>query len=218
MLVAKLVSLVKSNKTIYRSAGGCEPWIVRCGPDVYVATTPQIAEWVKSQDGGIQVELIPNGVDRTMFKTSGMKYRLSGRKPIVLCVAADEPAKRVELARSAAKLASMSFVHVGGKYRVSHSEMPKCYRGCNVFTLPSLDEPFGIVYLEAMACGVPVVAPDDESRRFVVGKNGILCDVTDSKKYARALKMACSVKIKFDEKFDWKNVALRYKELFLRVL
>ena len=37
------------------------------------------------------------------------------------------------------------------------------------FTLPSVYEPFGLVYLEAMAYNKPVVAPDDEPKK---GYNG----------------------------------------------
>jgi phosphatidylinositol alpha-1,6-mannosyltransferase len=40
---------------------------------------------------------------------------------------------------------------------LSYSELAACYRACEIFALPSLGEGFGLVYLEAMACGKPVV-------------------------------------------------------------
>ncbi|WP_462187619.1 glycosyltransferase, partial [Frankia sp. CcWB2] len=42
--------------------------------------------------------------------------------------------------------------------RVDHDELPALYRSADVVTCVPWYEPFGIVPLEAMACGVPVVA------------------------------------------------------------
>ena len=41
---------------------------------------------------------------------------------------------------------------------VAHSELPDYYNATDVFALPSYYESFGLVALEAMACGKPVVA------------------------------------------------------------
>nr|AIA89301.1 Glycos_transf_1 [uncultured Nostoc sp.] len=60
----------------------------------------------------------------------------------------------------------------------------------DVFALPSLGEPFGIVYVEAMAAGLPVVAPDDNIRREIIGEAGILCNCKIAKEFANALDRA----------------------------
>ncbi len=52
------------------------------------------------------------------------------------------------------------------------------------------DEPFGQAYIQAMACGLPTVATDDEMRRNIVGDAGILCDVTQIDTYASAIATA----------------------------
>lgn len=40
---------------------------------------------------------------------------------------------------------------------LSYAEIAACYSGCEIFALPSRGEGFGLVYLEAMACGKPVI-------------------------------------------------------------
>ena len=43
--------------------------------------------------------------------------------------------------------------------RPSRADLIRLYQGADVFALSSDEEGLGVVLLEAMACGVPVVAP-----------------------------------------------------------
>jgi glycosyltransferase involved in cell wall biosynthesis len=56
------------------------------------------------------------------------------------------------------------------------SDMPALMAACDVFTLPSHEEPFGLVFLEAMAMKKPVVALDSGGVPEIVehGKSGLL--------------------------------------------
>jgi GalNAc-alpha-(1->4)-GalNAc-alpha-(1->3)-diNAcBac-PP-undecaprenol alpha-1,4-N-acetyl-D-galactosaminyltransferase len=67
--------------------------------------------------------------------------------------------------------------------------------GFHVLALPSVAEGFGLVLIEAMAAGVPVVAADAPGIRDVVrsGENGLLVDPTNRAAFAAALAKASIV-------------------------
>lgn len=64
---------------------------------------------------------------------------------------------------------------------VSGKELADYYNLCDVFVMPSKAEGFGIVYLEALACGKPVVAgnSDGSAEPLQDGRLGVLLDVDD---------------------------------------
>ncbi|MBZ9572244.1 glycosyltransferase family 4 protein [Patescibacteria group bacterium] len=61
---------------------------------------------------------------------------------------------------------------------VSEKELPDYYNLCDVFVMPSKKEGFGIVFLEALACGKPVIAGKKDASRepLLDGELGILVD------------------------------------------
>lgn len=60
--------------------------------------------------------------------------------------------------------------------KLPHSELPQAYAAANVFALGSVFETFGIVYIEAMAMGLPVICTDHANQREIV-KEGVFIDV-----------------------------------------
>jgi D-inositol-3-phosphate glycosyltransferase len=70
------------------------------------------------------------------------------------------------------------------------SELADWYRAATVVAVPSYSESFGLVALEAQACGTPVVAAAVGGLRTVVhdGESGVLVDSHDPADYARVLR------------------------------
>lgn len=71
---------------------------------------------------------------------------------------------------------------------VPDDELPDYYSLCSLFAMPSKREGFGIVYLEAMACGKPAIAGNRDGARDALmdGELGVLVDPDDVTAFASA--------------------------------
>jgi len=72
---------------------------------------------------------------------------------------------------------------------VGQKELPAHYSLCDVFVMPSKKEGFGIVFLEALACGKPVVAGNKDASVNALrdGELGLLVDPDDTRAVAEAV-------------------------------
>jgi len=94
-----------------------------------------------------------------------------------------------ELERLTSELSLGDRVRFAG-WRYGPADMPDVIRELSVLALPSREpEPFGLVLLEAMACGVPVVATDRGGPREIVvaGETGLLVPAGDAPALAEAV-------------------------------
>lgn len=71
---------------------------------------------------------------------------------------------------------------------VADALLPDLYAAAEVFVYPSLYEGFGLPPLEAMACGVPVIASNRSSLPEVCGDAALLVDPVDTQGLAKALE------------------------------
>lgn len=119
-------------------------------------------------------------------------------------------------------------VHLIGQ--VARTDMPALLRSADVVACVPWYEPFGIVPLEAMACGVPVVASavGGLTDTVVDGVTGVLTPPRDPRQLARALRKLLADRSRgmafgmagqdrVDARYTWDEVAARSEHLYLRV-
>lgn len=210
-------------------------------PNRFVALTSHQRDWAKKANPFVKVEKIPNGVDLTKFNDKTKPIFLDLPRPIILSVAAFDFWKRLDLSiKAVSKLNGVSLLLVGkgpqeeklkrlaekllpGRFKIMsfpHAKMPGVYRAADIFTYPTVSwESFGIVLVEAMASGLPVVVNKDEIRREIVGRAGVLVDPTNIDAYAVALENALRLRWgrrpeNQAKKFSWDKIAEKYQKVF----
>jgi len=115
--------------------------------------------------------------------------------------------------------------------RVSDADKARFYKTAHIFCAPSTgQESFGIVLLEAMAAGLPVVASDIHGYKRVVQRNvtGLLVEPKDPDAIAGALeRLLCEPALRERlgqagarraPEYDWSHVAAQLVELYEEVI
>jgi len=104
--------------------------------------------------------------------------------------------------------------------RADRNEMKSLMKGCDLFVIPSRQEPFGIVALEAFAAGKKIVASKTGGLAEIVqdGINGYFVEAEDTEDLARVIKRALSDNsrnVRMDlSKNSWGKVSLKYLKIF----
>jgi glycosyltransferase involved in cell wall biosynthesis len=193
--------------------------------------------------------LIPNGVDCDGFglgPAERQSFGLPSDRFIVLMVSALSPNKNIERGIEAASHIPDAHLVVAGdgpgrhvvdataarllpgrftRLSVRSTQMPALYRSANVFLHLAANEPFGNVFLEAMACGLPIVAPDTARLRWIVGQEEFLTANDDRATVASRI-MAARVSAPAAQhrraaraaEFSWKRIAQMYREFLREVI
>lgn len=107
------------------------------------------------------------------------------------------------------------------------SALADLYSRATVSVLPSVDEAFGLVLIESMAAGTPVVAARSGACPEIVddGVSGVLFEPDDPASLADALKRGLALAetgvrdacLSSAAQWDWSTVADRYEEVYQRV-
>jgi len=159
-----------------------------------------------------RLTVIPGGVDPRFAPGADpgpVAQRHGLQRPYVLTIATDDRRKNLEkLAPTAQALAreGIELVWAGDRRPyfataaaaagvrslgyVDDADLPGLYAGARAFVLPSRYEGFGLTCLEAMACGVPVVAADRGALPETCGDAALLVDPDDGDALTRAVLIA----------------------------
>ncbi|MEO0116011.1 MAG: glycosyltransferase family 4 protein [candidate division WOR-3 bacterium] len=114
---------------------------------------------------------------------------------------------------------------------INPQDIPSYYATCDIFCAPSVDcESFGIILLEAMACGKPVVASNIPGYQEVVsdGEDGFLVPPRSPKAIAEAIIRICQDEEKRREMgeagrrkaltYSWENIGKKVEEFYKKLL
>jgi glycosyltransferase involved in cell wall biosynthesis len=138
-----------------------------------------------------------------------------------LVVAGDGPL-RSEITAAAAQFLPDKFTLLS----VAPERMPMLYQAADVFLQASKDEPFPLVFLEAMACGVPIVGHDMPRVRWFIGDDEFLADMDDPESIARSIQRAYDSftpegrqkRVEKAAAFSWAKVAGMYRDFFQEII
>lgn len=164
----------------------------------------------------VDIRYAPPGVDDTLF--CPLASRDLDREPYILCVGRlDDPRKNIGLlgetyARLPSELRSRTRLVLAGSSgpppsfwsradalgvrdrieyvaKPSRERLVELYQQASVFALPSDEEGLGVVLLESMACGVPVVSTRSGGPDGVItdGRDGFLVPLDDAEAMADRL-------------------------------
>jgi glycosyltransferase involved in cell wall biosynthesis len=97
-------------------------------------------------------------------------------------------------------------------------ELAQYYASADVFVFPSLTDTFGIVNIEAIACGTPVAAFPVTGPRDIVtqGVNGYLSDNLHHA-IEQALRLKGQIIHTTIEQYTWSNAAQQFLNQLVRI-
>jgi glycosyltransferase involved in cell wall biosynthesis len=126
---------------------------------------------------------------------------------------------------------TQNIVFVG---RVDHRQMLAQYMWADIFLFPSLREATGTVIVEAMLCGVPVIALDIHGACLVLDEScGVLIPVINdqqmvsdfraaivrlSKEFPLRARMGTRAREKALDQYGWEKRGIAMEEIYRRVL
>jgi glycosyltransferase involved in cell wall biosynthesis len=158
---------------------------------------------------GTKIALEPYGVDPTAFAPAPRDVE-PARNDAVRCLFVGQISHRkglrflLEAARRLSSLLTIELVgpmispevlatapsNVRWRGSSSSSDLPSLFRSADIFVLPSLEDSFGLVALEAMSSGLPVVISDHAGASELVEHEmtGLLVPAGDSNELTGALR------------------------------
>jgi glycosyltransferase involved in cell wall biosynthesis len=157
------------------------------------------------------------------YLIDAMSYVLKKRNDVILVIVGTG-VLRENLEKKARDLdLNDKILFMGGK---KHEEIPLWMNACDIFVLPSLNESFGVVIIEAMACGKPVIGTRVGGIPEIISRDniGILVKPKHSESLSECIIEALEKKwipkdiIDYAQQYSWTNIVKRILEVYYKVL
>lgn len=195
--------------------------------DSSMVLAPSNGTMAKLKDWGFKnVSVWSRGYDEVYFKPNNRNFyrpeykhllyvgRVSAEKNLEpLLTLSRDPKYRVEIVGEGPMLAKYTkkYPDVWWRGWVTKRDLDKVYSEADVFVFPSQSDTFGLVMIEAMACGTPVAAYPVEGPRDVVNIGGALrYDIEDA--ISIALDINRRDAIINAQQFTWKNSYAQFRK------
>jgi glycosyltransferase involved in cell wall biosynthesis len=148
---------------------------------------------------GVDVNDVPdrprqNSLFRVLFvgqmvQRKGLEYLLKAWRKLRLPNAELVLAGRGRVDKTLLAAFASEFEYVG---ELTNTELTKLYANSDIFCMPSLVEGFGLVYLEALASGLPIIATPNTGMADLVqnGREGFIVPIRDVEAIAEKLEWA----------------------------
>ena len=156
------------------------------------------------------------GIDRLLKAMTHLRD-LPDLKLVIIGGDGDSAPQYIEFKRLAAELDVNDKIVFAG--RLEQNELPQYYGAADLLAVPSYHESFGLVALEALACGTPVVATEVGAMESVIceGKSGRVVADSRPSSFAEAIRnfvskplsemeSAASIRASIRQ-FNWSDIA-----------
>lgn len=161
-----------------------------------------------------------------LYPYKGHRYLIQAMKEVieerddVLCFIGGSGHLEKELKKQIKRLGLENHVKLLGF--IPHDEVACWNSAADLFVLPSLNESFGIVQIEAMACRKPVAATYNcGSEEIITSEDyGLLCESANPKALAKNILIALDKEwdndkiVEYAEQFTWENNAKETIKLY----
>lgn len=106
-------------------------------------------------------------------------------------------------------------------------ELLKCYRDADIFVMPSIHETFGLVYVEALSQGLPIIYSEKQGfdEQFENGYVGYHVDAMSPKSISNAMCQIAYDYTKFSnvcleasKQFDWYLISKSYLDIYYSIV
>lgn len=115
-------------------------------------------------------------------------------------------------------------------FELPPKKLIELYCASDIFVFPTLLETFGMVLVEAMAAGLPIITTNAPGVRDVVidGKEGLVAPIADEKALADKIETLLKnsllrqkltrTSLESSKKYDWNNVCHQYLDLYKKIV